>query len=82
MEGKIIIESIQKNMGGGFTAYHNSARFICGDGETPAKALDDFILHYGKRYLSAHAVDAKKPSESDIIDAGINFIMDTDLGGE
>ena len=35
-----------------------------------------------KRHLIANAADVKKPSEEDIINAGVNFIMDTDFGGE
>lgn len=60
MKGKIIIKSISGKLGGGFTAYHESAEFINGDGKNPIEALKDFITHYGDRHLSSErAVEAE-----------------------
>ena len=59
MKGKIIIESIPDKLGGGFTAYHNSAKLVSGDGESPLEALRDFIIHYGGNHLTTAAPDTK-----------------------
>ena len=44
MKKLIIIKEIPDNLGGGWTAYREGTEFLCGDGDTPDMALEDFQI--------------------------------------
>lgn len=44
MEKNIIIENIRDNDGGGYTAYREGSRYLCGDGQTPIQALTMLLI--------------------------------------